>query len=99
MIKLNLGSGSQKIKGYINVDKYNTFEPDIVHDLEKFPYPFKDNSVEIIILSHVLAFLYFYYAWLSNKECSFQALIIRDLRYEITFISTCARNTPSVFFN
>ena len=54
MLNLNLGSGSKKIKDYINVDKYNTFNPDIVHDLEQFPYPFKDNSVDNILLSHVL---------------------------------------------
>ncbi len=53
-INLNLGSGTKKIKDYINVDKYETLGPDIVHDLEKFPYPFKDNSVVNIILSHVL---------------------------------------------
>ena len=47
-------SGAKKIDGYINVDKFDTFKPDIVHDLEKFPYPFKDNSVDNIILSHVL---------------------------------------------
>ena len=54
MLKLNLGSGSKKIKGFINLDKFDTYRPDIVHDLEIFPYPFKDNSVEKVILSHVL---------------------------------------------
>ena len=53
-LNLNLGSGTKKIKDYVNVDKYETLKPDIVHDLEKFPYPFKDNSVKNIILSHVL---------------------------------------------
>ena len=32
MIKLNLGSGSKIKDGYINVDKYDTFKTDIVHD-------------------------------------------------------------------
>ena len=54
MIKLNLGSGSKILPGYTNVDKFDTYNPDIVHDLEKFPYPFKDNSVNEILLSHVL---------------------------------------------
>ena len=54
MIKLNLGCGSKILKGYTNVDKFNTYHPDIVHDLENFPYPFKDNSVNEILLSHVL---------------------------------------------
>ena len=54
MIKLNLGSGSKIKDGYINVDKYDTFKPDIVHDLEKFPYPFENDSVDQIIMLHVL---------------------------------------------
>ena len=54
MLNLNLGSGSKRVKNYINVDKYKIFNPDIVHDLEKFPYPFDDNSVDNIILSHIL---------------------------------------------
>src|SRR6056300_185430 len=53
-VKLNLGCGSKKLDGYINIDKYDTYKPDIIHDLEKFPYPFKDNSVNEILLSHVL---------------------------------------------
>ena len=54
MLNLNLGSGSKRIKNYINVDKYEVFKPDIIHDLEKLPYPFDDNSVDNIILSHIL---------------------------------------------
>jgi ubiquinone/menaquinone biosynthesis C-methylase UbiE len=54
MISLNLGSGFKKIDGYINLDKFEFYKPDILHDLEKFPYPFEDNSVDKILLSHVL---------------------------------------------
>tara|TARA_Y100001936_G_scaffold235284_1_gene263361 strand:- start:87 stop:647 length:561 start_codon:yes stop_codon:yes gene_type:complete len=53
-MKLNLGSGSKILDGYTNVDKYDYYKPDIVHDLEIFPYPFEDNSVDEILLSHVL---------------------------------------------
>ena len=53
-VKLNLGCGSKKLEGYINIDKYDTYKPDIIHDLEKFPYPFEDNSINEILLSHVL---------------------------------------------
>tara|TARA_B100001964_G_C14116083_1_gene546161 strand:+ start:303 stop:863 length:561 start_codon:yes stop_codon:yes gene_type:complete len=57
MLNLNLGSGSKRVKNYINVDKYEIFKPDIIHNLEKFPYPFDDNSVDNIILSHILEHL------------------------------------------
>jgi ubiquinone/menaquinone biosynthesis C-methylase UbiE len=53
-MKLNLGCGSKILDGFTNVDKYNSYKPDIIHDLEIFPYPFDDNSVDEIILSHVL---------------------------------------------
>ena len=53
-MKLNLGSGSKIIDGYTNVDKFDYYKPDIVHDLEVTPYPFEDNSIDEILLSHVL---------------------------------------------
>ncbi len=57
MIKLNLGSGAQRVPGFLNVDISDHFKPDFVHDLETFPYPFEDNSVELILMSHVLEHL------------------------------------------
>ena len=36
MLNLNLGSGSKRIEGFVNLDKFDTFNPDIVHDLEFF---------------------------------------------------------------
>ena len=53
-MNLNLGCGSKIYDDYVNVDKFDLYDIDIQHDLEKFPYPFDDNSVEEIILSHVL---------------------------------------------
>ena len=54
MLKINLGSGNKKYEGFLNLDKFEYFQPDIVHDLEIFPYPFKDNEIEEIRMIHVL---------------------------------------------
>lgn len=54
-LKLNLGCGANHRDGYVNVDKYG--DPDIVCDLEVFPWPWKDNSVCEISMTHVLEHL------------------------------------------
>lgn len=53
-MKLNLGCGSKIIDGYVNVESCDYFEADKSCDLEKFPYPFKDDSVDEILMSHTL---------------------------------------------
>jgi hypothetical protein len=54
-IKLNLGCGARLFEGYVNVDKYGN--PDVRHDLERFPWPWADSSVEEVRLIHVLEHL------------------------------------------
>ncbi|MDA1273608.1 MAG: hypothetical protein O2960_06095 [Verrucomicrobia bacterium] len=54
-MKLNLGCGSQKVSGYVNVDKFG--DPDVKADLEEFPWPWPDNGAEEVILNHVLEHL------------------------------------------
>jgi predicted SAM-dependent methyltransferase len=56
-IKLNLGCGTKKLNGYLNVDWKKTSAVDIVQDLNKFPYPFKTESVDEVLLDNVLEHL------------------------------------------
>ncbi len=57
MIRLNLGCGQNLMEGYINVDKYASFSPDVIWDLEVTPWPFETDSVDEINLRHVLEHL------------------------------------------
>lgn len=54
IIKLNLGCGQFKKEGYLNIDTDSSIKPDILHNLEKFPYPFADNSIDLIEADHIL---------------------------------------------
>jgi ubiquinone/menaquinone biosynthesis C-methylase UbiE len=54
MKKLNLGCEKDYRKGYVNLDYNRLFHPDVVHDLNKFPYPFKGNEFDEIYCSHIL---------------------------------------------
>lgn len=54
-LKLNLGCGHNKKPGYVNVDRAHG--PDVVHDLESFPWPWPDSSVDEIRAEHILEHL------------------------------------------
>jgi ADP-heptose:LPS heptosyltransferase len=54
MLKLNMGSGRDYRHGWINVDKYPNSKPDIVWDLEDFPWPFSESSVDYVLFNHSL---------------------------------------------
>jgi hypothetical protein len=54
-MKLNLGCGLNKKPGFVNVDRHG--DPDLVWDLESFPWPWPDNSANEIWLIHVLEHL------------------------------------------
>ena len=56
-MKLNLGCGFNKREGFHNVDKFPDCAPDAVVDLESFPWPWADDSVDEVVMSHVLEHL------------------------------------------
>jgi len=56
-MRLNLGCGNRKFPGWVNTDKVAACNPDQVVDLEQLPWPWPDDSVEEVMLSHVLEHL------------------------------------------
>ena len=55
--KLQLGSGLKVLKGYINVDLTKKYGAEVTHNLEKFPYPFKNNEFDEILADNVIEHL------------------------------------------
>ena len=56
-MRLNLGCGFNKMDGYVNVDANQDCSPDEVANLEDLPWPWPDNSVDQIVMTHVLEHL------------------------------------------
>ena len=54
---LDVGCGTRKLPGAVGVDQSRASHADVFHALEKFPWPFPDNSFDLILLSHVLEHL------------------------------------------
>lgn len=57
MKKLNLGCGKDIKKGYINLDSVKLKGIDVVHNLEKYPWPFKKDEFDEIYCDNVLEHL------------------------------------------
>jgi SAM-dependent methyltransferase len=55
--RLNLGCGRFKKPGFVNVDADPAAAPDVLHDLNVFPYPFADASFDRVEADHVLEHL------------------------------------------
>jgi len=57
IVKLNLGCGTDYREGFINVDNSPYIKTDIKFDLDTYPFPFKDNSVDYINCTAVIEHL------------------------------------------
>lgn len=56
-MRLHLGCGFDRRDGYINVDSWSGCHPDLLVDLDVFPWPFGDNSITQILARHVIEHL------------------------------------------
>jgi len=52
--KLDLGCGSNKKLGFLGVDRSPDVNPDILYDLDIYPWPFEDDSAFEIFSSHFI---------------------------------------------
>jgi len=54
---LDLGCGNKKFPGAIGIDINPLSDADVIHDLNKLPYPFKDSVFDEIIADNVIEHL------------------------------------------
>ena len=53
-IRLNIGCGTSKIKGYINIDSEKSCKPDLIWDITRRKLPYRVESVDEIIFFHCI---------------------------------------------
>jgi SAM-dependent methyltransferase len=51
---LDVGCGINKYEGAIGLDYNPRTGADVIHDLEKVPYPFPDNEFDLVVSNHVV---------------------------------------------
>ncbi|MFH1751772.1 MAG: methyltransferase domain-containing protein [archaeon] len=56
-VKINFGSSSVRLPGFLNLDFNPSADVDIICDLNKLPYPFEDQSIDFIEINCVVEHL------------------------------------------
>jgi hypothetical protein len=86
-MKLHLGCGLNKLKGYVNLDSSRKVSPDKVWNLEKTPLPFKDNSFDEVLAEHVLEHLTNFVELMHDlrRICKKKAII----KIKVPFYTSC----------
>jgi predicted SAM-dependent methyltransferase len=57
MKKLHIGCGRDIKNGFVNLDSVKLPGVDVVHNLNKYPWPFKKDHFDYVYASHVLEHL------------------------------------------
>jgi len=52
LVKLDIACGQNKAEGFIGMDQAALPGVDIVRDIETYPWPFEDNSVDEVVCRH-----------------------------------------------
>lgn len=68
-VKLDVGCGIFKQKGCIGMDMVKHPNVDIVHDVQKFPWPIPDNICSWILMSHLWEHIEPKYRFQVMDEC------------------------------
>ncbi len=77
-MKLNIGAGSTRYDGFLNVDYDALNEPDYCFNIENEPWPFENNSVTEVIAHHIMEHLgegYFHVMKELYRVCKHGAMI------------------------
>lgn len=94
---LDVGCGKNKLKNSVGIDFYK--DSDIIHDLNRFPYPVKANSFDKIYSRHCLEHLAFF----EETMDEFYRIIKKDGLIEIIvpFYASSGASHPTHkrFFN
>lgn len=53
-VNLDLGCGANKQRGFIGIDARKLPGVDIVHDLERYPWPLANECADLLMASHLL---------------------------------------------
>lgn len=66
--KINLGSGLNYMNDWINIDNDKSIKADLYCNIQSFHNTFEDNSVDLILSSHSIGYLYNWEAILLFKN-------------------------------
>jgi len=52
-IKLDIGCGNNRQEGFVTLDRSKECKPDIIWDIQKFPYPIPKEACHMVLMSHI----------------------------------------------